>query len=562
MNRLLATVLVLAIVMTAVGPVQADSVSGFQYHGYITLDGSPVTGECDFDFALYDASTNGNQVGTTQTHDDITVTSGWFWVTLNFGSVFDGTSLWLETSATCNADPKAPLSPRQELGATPYALNALTSPWSGLTGVPAGFADGIDDVGTYTNGSGLALTGNQFSVDFGVAQVRVTGSCSAGDVMTGVNQDGSVNCAADQGGTTYTAGWGLSLSGTEFSASSTVLQSRVLGQCSGGYHMTGINQTGIPTCTVDVDTNTTYTVGFGLVLNGTEIAASSTVLQARISNTCSDGYYVTGVNASGTATCTAVVTATHNINSTTYHTGGPLTIGNGGTGTSTTQTAGSIWLTGATGAVATSNLYFDSTNGYLGVGTRYPGWEVDVRANKNGSAGYILVNASSAGTAALEYFILGQATSGGKYGGFYHFNDGYSASSAWDEPKSTAFISSDVNGMNFISFGATAAADMIFYVGGGASSNKVMTLATSKAITTEGALVSKGTHQATGYNIGNSSGTLTATGLSTTVTVLYNVQISTSGNHQCSYVTMTYTGGILTAVSSPTAWAYCPIYME
>lgn len=36
--------------------------------------------------------------------------------------------------------------------------------WSSLTGVPAGFADGIDNDTTYTAGSGLSLLGNQFRV--------------------------------------------------------------------------------------------------------------------------------------------------------------------------------------------------------------------------------------------------------------------------------------------------------------------------------------------------------------------------------------------------------------
>jgi len=37
------------------------------------------------------------------------------------------------------------LTPRQPLTATPYALYSQVAPWGGLSGVPAGFADGVDN---------------------------------------------------------------------------------------------------------------------------------------------------------------------------------------------------------------------------------------------------------------------------------------------------------------------------------------------------------------------------------------------------------------------------------
>jgi hypothetical protein len=44
------------------------------------------------------------------------------------------------------------------------ALSATQAPWAGLSGVPAGIADGDDDT-TYSAGAGLVLTGTAFSVD-------------------------------------------------------------------------------------------------------------------------------------------------------------------------------------------------------------------------------------------------------------------------------------------------------------------------------------------------------------------------------------------------------------
>lgn len=78
----------------------------------------------------------------------------------------------------------------------------------------------------------------------------------------------------------------------------------------------------------------------------------------------------------------------------------------------------------------------------------------------------------------------------------------------------------------------------------------------------EKGVVSKDAVQATAYNIGNTSGTLTATGVTTSLTVLYDARVN-SDNYvrYCSYVTMTITGGIITAVSSPTAFSECPAYI-
>lgn len=46
-------------------------------------------------------------------------------------------------------------------------FSVIGAPWAGLTGVPAGFADGADNDTTYSNGSGLGLAGTVFSVLFG-----------------------------------------------------------------------------------------------------------------------------------------------------------------------------------------------------------------------------------------------------------------------------------------------------------------------------------------------------------------------------------------------------------
>jgi len=86
-------------------------------------------------------------------------------VQLDFGSsAFSGDSRWLEIAVRCPAGggPYTSLDPRQPLTAAPYALYARGAPWSGLSGMPAGFADGTDDDTTYSAGAGLALDGTTF----------------------------------------------------------------------------------------------------------------------------------------------------------------------------------------------------------------------------------------------------------------------------------------------------------------------------------------------------------------------------------------------------------------
>ncbi len=126
------------------------------------MDGdNPANDTYDFEFKLYDTASGNGQVGSTITKDDITVTEGLFTVALDFGSgAFTGEARWLEIGVRPGSSDGGytTLSPRQALTPTPYALYAMGAPWSGLTGMPSGFADGIDDTGS--GGDSWSLTGN------------------------------------------------------------------------------------------------------------------------------------------------------------------------------------------------------------------------------------------------------------------------------------------------------------------------------------------------------------------------------------------------------------------
>ena len=130
------------------------------------------------------------------------------------------------------------------------ALTASQAPWAGLTGVPAGFMDGVDDNTTYGAGAGLTLVGTTFSVDGNALQSRVTGTCADGSAIRVVNSDGTVTCETDDN-TTYSAGTGLGLSGSTFSADTNYLQRRVSNACSPGYSLRVINWDGTVDCELD-----------------------------------------------------------------------------------------------------------------------------------------------------------------------------------------------------------------------------------------------------------------------------------------------------------------------
>jgi len=146
-------------------PLPAPISTAFTYQGRLIDGGAPANGTYDLTFALYDAPSGGVQIGSTLTRNGVNVTDGLFTVQLDFGSVFDGTAFYLEIGVRPGSGGAyVTLTPRQALTAAPYARYAAQAPWSGLTGVPAGFADGTDDGSSYTAGTGLFLNTAEFSI--------------------------------------------------------------------------------------------------------------------------------------------------------------------------------------------------------------------------------------------------------------------------------------------------------------------------------------------------------------------------------------------------------------
>ncbi|MDY6877927.1 MAG: hypothetical protein SWK90_17230 [Chloroflexota bacterium] len=172
LTPIFVSLMLVTLLLIQTGSTRAQESLGttFTYQGRLDDGGGPVTDTCDFQFGLWDDLSAGSQIGSSQNITSTAVTDGLFTVQLDFGSsAFAGDARWLEIAVRCPAGSGGytTLSPRQPLTPVPYAIFASSAPWSGLTGVPAGFADGSDEDTTYTAGSGLALSGTEFSIDTG-----------------------------------------------------------------------------------------------------------------------------------------------------------------------------------------------------------------------------------------------------------------------------------------------------------------------------------------------------------------------------------------------------------
>ena len=147
--------------------------TAFTYQGRLN-DGQPVNGAYDFKFRLFNSPTLGTQL-FEETHT-LAVTDGYFVATLGFPGAFTtGEGRWLEIEARpANTGSFSLLNPRQPITPTPFAVFALHTPWGGISGIPATFADNVDDDTTYTATSPVTLLSGAFG--FSIS------GCQSGDI--------------------------------------------------------------------------------------------------------------------------------------------------------------------------------------------------------------------------------------------------------------------------------------------------------------------------------------------------------------------------------------------
>ncbi|HWB03064.1 MAG TPA: hypothetical protein VG796_08585 [Verrucomicrobiales bacterium] len=172
--------------------------SAFTYQGRLGAAGQPANGSYDLQFTLRDAADGGAVNAGPVTMEDVNVQNGLFTVTLDFGAgAFGAGARWLEIGVRPGPETGAftALSPLQAVTGTPVAVHSLRAgiadsattaqtaisantaataqtagnvTWNNVSGLPAGFSDGVDNDTTYAAGPGLTLgAGNQFALNFG-----------------------------------------------------------------------------------------------------------------------------------------------------------------------------------------------------------------------------------------------------------------------------------------------------------------------------------------------------------------------------------------------------------
>ena len=88
-----------------------------------------ANGTYDLGFALFDAASGGNQIGSTVTRAAVNVTNGVFTVQLDFdATAFPGADRYLEVRVKKPTDANfTTLTPRQQVTSAPYAIRALNA---------------------------------------------------------------------------------------------------------------------------------------------------------------------------------------------------------------------------------------------------------------------------------------------------------------------------------------------------------------------------------------------------------------------------------------------------
>jgi len=144
--------------------------TAFSYQGRLNVGTNSANGFYDLEFAVFDASAGGNQLGSTLTNSATAVSNGLFTVALDFGSgVFSGASRWLAVGVRTNGSSSfVALSPRQPILPAPYAIMANsasnllgTLPSSQLAGTyasPVTFSAASGNFSGAVSGNGSGLT--------------------------------------------------------------------------------------------------------------------------------------------------------------------------------------------------------------------------------------------------------------------------------------------------------------------------------------------------------------------------------------------------------------------
>jgi len=135
-----------------IGTTAAHAQTEFSYQGRLVDNGAPANGHFDFEFNLFSGVSGGAQIAPASVSEDVQVQDGYFVTQVDFGSVFDGSEVWLQVKVR-PAESSGSfdiLSPRQSITRAPQAmiadmaLTANSVDWANVTNVPSDLATDSD----------------------------------------------------------------------------------------------------------------------------------------------------------------------------------------------------------------------------------------------------------------------------------------------------------------------------------------------------------------------------------------------------------------------------------
>jgi len=277
------TAIVLPMLLSA-GPLAAQALgNAFSYQGQLKASGLPASGLYDFQACLFDSLLSPTQLLCAPDSNDVPVDAGLFTIALDFGAApFIGQQRFLELRVREGASTGSYtiLSPRQLIRATPEALRANSAPWTGITAIPTGFVDGVDNVGISSVTAGPGLSGGTITTA-GTVAIATGGVTTA---MIAAAAVGTAQVAVDAIDSTRIL---------DNSVNAVDIATNAVGALE-------LDDNAVNTAAI-VDGNVT---GIKIANGAIGTAQINTAqVQARISGSCGPGEYFRGINADGSLNC-------------------------------------------------------------------------------------------------------------------------------------------------------------------------------------------------------------------------------------------------------------------
>ncbi len=160
------------LVALAISACAAPLGTAFTYQGKLTdSSGSPLSGSYNMTFALFDAATNGNQIGSTVTANGVAVSGGLFTAPIDFGaSAFTGSARWLQTAVNGQT-----ISPRVQITNAPSAIYAQNA-GSVSQGALSSYTGNVQDLASTSVSPtvvGSVGAGGGVRLSRGIRQIRI-----------------------------------------------------------------------------------------------------------------------------------------------------------------------------------------------------------------------------------------------------------------------------------------------------------------------------------------------------------------------------------------------------